>query len=200
MNYPLTMTFKVLALAPQIFVRDANGTEIMYVKQKLFKLKEAINIFSDQSQSRQIYAIKADRIIDFSARYNFSDSQGMSLGAVKRRGMRSLWKASYDIFDGEQVVFQIQEENAMIKVIDALFGEIPVIGMFSGYVFNPAYLVTRPGSAGQPGPTVMRLSKQPAFLETGFKVEKVDQTLSAKEEEQILLSLLMMTLLERSRG
>lgn len=200
MNYPLTMTFKVLALAPQIFVRDANGTEIMYVKQKLFKLKEAINIFSDQSQSRQIYAIKADRIIDFSARYNFSDSQGMSLGAVKRRGMRSLWKASYDIFDGEQVVFQIQEENAMIKVVDALFGEIPVIGMFSGYVFNPAYLVTRPGLAGQPGSTVMRLSKQPAFLETGFKVEKIDQTLSAKEEEQILLSLLMMTLLERSRG
>lgn len=200
MNYPLTMTFKVLALAPQIFVRDANGSEIMYVKQKLFKLKEAINIFSDQSQSRQLYSIKADRIIDFSARYNFSNSQGMSLGAVKRRGMRSLWKASYDILAGEQVIFHIQEENAMIKVIDALFGEIPIIGMFSGYIFNPAYLVMRAGSAGQPGSTVMRLSKQPAFLETGFKVEKMDQTLSAREEEQILLGLLMMTLLERSRG
>lgn len=200
MNYPLTIAFKILALAPQIFVRDANGSEIMYVKQKLFKLKEAINIFSDQSQSRQIYSIKADRIIDFSARYNFSNSQGMSLGAVKRRGMRSLWKASYDIFAGEQVIFHIQEENALIKVVDALFGEIPIVGMFSGYVFNPAYLVMRAGSAGQPGSTVMRLSKQPAFLETGFKVEKMDQTLNAKEEEQILLSLLMMTLLERSRG
>ena len=99
MNYPLTMTFKILAVAPQIFVRDANGTEIMYVKQKLFKLKEAINIFSDQSQSHQLYAIKADRIIDFSARYNFSDNQGLTLGAVKRRGMRSLWKASYDILE-----------------------------------------------------------------------------------------------------
>jgi uncharacterized protein YxjI len=200
MNYPLTMTFKILAVAPQIFVRDASGTEIMYVKQKLFKLKEAINVFSDQSQSRQLYSLKADRIIDFSARYNFSDSQGMNVGAVKRRGMRSIWKASYDIFDGDQVAFQIQEENAFVKVMDALFGEIPVIGMFSGYVFNPAYIVTRAGSAGQPGPTVMRLSKQPGFLESSFKVEKVDQSLSAKEEEQILLSLLMMTLLERSRG
>ena len=200
MNYPLTMTFKILAVAPQIFVRDASGAEIMYVKQKLFKLKEAINVFSDQSQSRQLYSLKADRIIDFSARYNFSDSQGMNMGAVKRRGMRSIWKASYDVFDGDQVAFQIQEENAFVKVMDALFGEIPVIGMFSGYVFNPAYLVTRAGSAGQPGPTVMRLSKQPGFLESSFKVEKVDQTLSAKEEEQILLSLLMMTLLERSRG
>jgi hypothetical protein len=194
------MTFKILAVAPQIFVRDTNGTEIMYVKQKLFKLKEAINVFSDQSQSRQLYAIKADRIIDFSARYNFTDYQGLTLGAVKRRGMRSLWKASYDVLEGDQVVFQIQEENALVKVMDGLFGEIPVIGMFSGYVFNPAYLVTRPGSAGQVGPTVMRLSKQPAFLESNFKVDKEDPTLSEKEEQQILLSLMMMTLLERSRG
>lgn len=200
MNFPLTMTFKILAIAPQIFVRDANGTEIMYVKQKLFKLKEAINIFSDQSQSRQLYAIKADRIIDFSARYNFTDYQGLTLGAVKRRGMRSLWKASYDVLEGDQVIFQIQEENAMVKVMDGLFGEIPLIGMFSGYIFNPAYLVTRPGPAGQVGPTVIRLSKQPAFLESSFKVDKIDPTLSEKEEQQILLSLMMMTLLERSRG
>jgi hypothetical protein len=194
------MTFKILAVAPQIFVRDAHGAEIMYVKQKLFKLKEAINVFSDQSQSRQLYAIKADRIIDFSARYNFTDSQGLSLGAVKRRGMRSIWKASYDILEGDSVIFQIQEENALVKVMDGLFGEIPIVGMFSGYVFNPAYVVTRPGSGGQPGPVVMRLVKQPAFLESSFQVEKIDPTLSTTEEQQILLSLMMMTLLERSRG
>jgi hypothetical protein len=194
------MTFKILAVAPQIFVRDANGAEIMYVKQKLFKLKEAINVFSDQAQSRQLYSIKADRIIDFSARYNFTDSQGLNLGAVKRRGMRSIWKANYDILEGDRVIFQIQEENALVKVMDALFGEIPIVGMFSGYVFNPVYLVMRPSSAGQPGSAVMRLAKQPAFLESSFKVEKVDPTLSAAEEQQILLSLMMMTLLERSRG
>jgi uncharacterized protein YxjI len=200
MNYPLTMNFKILAVAPQIFVRDASGTEMMYVKQKLFKLKEAINIFSDPSQTRQLYSIKADRIIDFSARYNFADSQGLNLGAIKRQGMRSLWKASYDVLEDDQVKFHIQEENAFVKIMDGIFGEIPIAGMFSGYLFNPAYLVTRPGSAGQPGPTVMRLAKQPAFLESSFKVEKIDPTLSEKEEQQILLGLMMMTLLERSRG
>jgi uncharacterized protein YxjI len=200
MNFPLTMSFKILAVAPQIFVRDANGTEIMYVKQKLFKLKEAINVFSDQSQTHQLYSINADRIIDFSARYNFSDDQGLNIGAIKRKGMRSLWKASYDLLEGDNVKFHIQEENAFVKIMDGLFGEIPIVGMFSGYVFNPAYLVTRPGSAEQPGPTVMRLAKQPAFLESSFTLEKIDPTLSEKEEEQILLSLMMMTLLERSRG
>lgn len=200
MNYPLTMTFKILAVAPQIFIRDAAGQEIMYVKQKLFKLKEAIQVFSDQSQSQQLYMINADRILDFSPRYNFTSSQGLNLGAVKRQGMRSLWKASYDVLDGDTAHFHIQEENAFIKFLDGCFTEIPVIGMFSGYVLNPSYLVTRPGTAGAPGPTVMRLNKTPAFLESSFTIEKVDPSLTEKEEEQILLSLMMMVLQERQRG
>jgi hypothetical protein len=200
MNFPLKMNFKILAVAPQIFVRDATGIEILYVKQKLFKLKEAINVFSDQSQARQLYSINAERIIDFSARYNFTDGQGMNLGAVKRRGMRSIWKASYDVLQGDSIVFHIQEENAFVKVMDGCFSEIPVVGMLSGYVFNPAYLVTRPTGSGDPGPTVMRLAKEPAFLESSFSIEKVDPSLNEREEEQILLSLMMMVLLERSRG
>lgn len=200
MNYPLKMNFKILAVAPQIFIRDANGQELMYVKQKLFKLKEAINVFSDQSQTNQLYAINADRVIDFSARYNFTDNQGMNLGAVKRRGMRSIWKASYDILEGDNITFHVQEENAFVKLMDGCFTQIPIAGFFSGYVFNPAYLVTRPSASGEPGPTVMRLAKEPAFLESSFSIEKVDPTLSETEEKRILLSLMMLTLLERARG
>jgi hypothetical protein len=59
MNYPLDLSFKLLALASQIYIRDANGNLFGYVKQKLFKLKEDINIFADESQTRQLYNIKA---------------------------------------------------------------------------------------------------------------------------------------------
>jgi uncharacterized protein YxjI len=200
MNYPLQMTFKILAVAPQIFVRDANGNDLMYVKQKLFKLKEAINIFSDAAQTRQLYSIKADRIIDFSARYNFTDYQGMNLGAVKRKGMRSLWKASYDILKGDEVKFQIHEENPFVKIMDGLFSEIPIVGMFSGYVFNPTFAVDRANGTSDSAAPVMRLAKQPAFLESSFTIEKIDPGLTEQEEEQILLSLMMMVLLERNRG
>jgi len=201
MNYPLKMSFKILAIAPQIFVRDATGADVMYVKQKLFKLKEAINVFSDQSQTNQLYSLNADRIRDFSARYDFTDSQGMNLGAVKRQGMRSLWKASYNVLDGDTVKFHIQEENAFVKLMDGCFSEIPLVGTFSGYVFNPAYLVTRPNSSGSgPGQTIMRLVKEAAFLESSFSIEKIDPSLSEQDEKQILLSLMMTVLLERNRG
>ncbi|MFN6497809.1 MAG: hypothetical protein RMX65_012480 [Nostoc sp. DedQUE01] len=194
MQYPLELTFKLWAFAPQMSVVDAQGNLAFYVKQKLFKLKEAITIFADTEQTRPIYYINADRIIDFSARYNFTDSNGTYIGSVKRRGLKSLWRARYDIFDGDTTTLNIQEKNPWVKIADALFAEIPIVGMFTGYVFNPVYLVSR-----DDGTIVMRLEKIPTFLSRKFIIKAVDQ-LSDRQEQQILLSLMMMLLLERNRG
>lgn len=194
MQYPLELTFKFWALAPQISVVDSQGNLAFYVKQKLFKLKEAITIFADSDRTLPLYSIKADRIIDFSARYDFSDSNGSYLGAVKRRGLKSLWRARYDIFDGDVTNLNIQEQNPWVKIADALFAEIPIVGMLTGYLFNPVYLVSRAD-----GTVVMRLEKIPSFLSRKFTIKPIDQ-ISDREESQVLLSLIMMLLLERHRG
>lgn len=200
LTYPVKMTFKILAIAPQITVRDANDNEVMYVRQKLFKLREQINIFSDSTQSTRIYGIQADRIIDWSARYHFSDNANRELGAVKRHGTRSLWKADYDVLNNDQVEFKIQEESAFVRFMDYMFSEVPVLGAFTGYVFNPVYLVSRVDGMGNPTEQVMRVVKKPSFLERNFYVEKEAMGLNAREEERLILSIFMMTLLERARG
>ena len=195
MNYPITLTFKLLALASQIYVRDANGNLLGYVKQKLFKLKEDINVFADENQTQILFNIKADRIIDFSARYNFTDSSGKFLGSIKRQGMRSLWRTHYQISDaGDRQILEIREENAWVKVIDAVVGEIPVLGMFTGYIFNPAFIVSRMDNT-----PIVRLQKQPAFFESKFEISTQAQ-LSQSEDSLVLLGVLTMTLLERARG
>lgn len=195
MNYPIDFSFKILALASQIYIRDAGGNTLGYVKQKLFKLKEDINIFTSESQTQQLFNIKADRIIDFSAKYNFTDSSGRHLGSIKRQGMRSLWRANYDIFNSsDRQILKIHEENGWIKVADSLVGEVPILGMFTGYLLNPAYLIER-----MDGTTIMRLAKQPAFFEGKFQLSR--QTQATEEEETLaLLGSLTMTLLERARG
>lgn len=198
--YPVKMTFKLLAFEPQISVRDAIGNQVLYVRQKLLKLKEEINVFADESQSRRTYGIKADRILDWSARYDIVSDNGHNLGAVKRHGARSLWKADYDVVNGEQAEFHIREENAFVRFMDGLLGQVPILGLFSGYVFNPVYLVRRGSVVGEPGALVMRMVKKPSFLERNFYVEKVDPSLTAREEKLLLLSLFMVTLLERTRG
>ncbi len=197
LQYPLQMSFKIMAFAPQIFVRDGGGRDLFYVHQKLFKLKEDIGIFADSSKSRELFRIKADRIIDFSARYTFTDSNtGAVVGAIKREGMRSIFKASYNIFGGEQITHHIKEDNALIKVIDALLGEVPVLGMFSGYFFNPTYTVYQSGTETP----ILRIHKRPAFFEGKFEIEKLAEPANEAEETRLLLSIMMMTLLERARG
>jgi uncharacterized protein YxjI len=193
-QYPLELTFKFWSLTPQLSIQDASGTLLMYVRQKMFRFKEVINVFGDSQRQQLLYTIKADRIIDFAARYTFADDSGKVIGSVKQRGWKSLWHAHYDVFDGETIVFTIAEENPWIKVLDSLFAEIPVVGMFTGYVFNPVYLVNR-----AQGGVVMRLEKRPAFLSRLFTIKATD-TLSDREQTQILLSLQMMLLLERDRG
>lgn len=196
MNYPLKLSFKLLAIASQIYIRDANGQLLGYVKQKLLKLKEDINLFADEQQTQHLYNIKADRVLDFSAKYNFTDARGNSIGSIRRKGMRSIFKAHYEIYEPSGgLAMEIHEENGWIKVIDSVVGELPIIGMFTGYFFNPAYVVSR-SSGGTP---VARLQKQPAFFEGVFQLEKLAD-LTDEEESRVLLSVLTMTLLERSRG
>jgi hypothetical protein len=194
MQYPLELTFKLWALAPQISVVDKQGNLVFYVKQKLFKLKEAITVFADAERTRTLYNIKADRIIDFSARYDFTDEKGNYIGSVKRRGLKSLWRARYDIFDGDITTLNIQEKSPWIKVADALLADIPIVNMFTGYIFNPAYFVLRTD-----GTVIMRLEKIPSFFSRKFIIKALDQ-LSEREEQQVLMSLIMMVLLERERG
>ena len=196
MQYPLSLSFKIMALSPQIFVRDATGTTVCYVKQKMFKLKEAVTVFRDETKSAVLCEIKADRVIDWSAAYHFYDASGESFGSVRRKGMRSIWKAHYEVFDeaGNQSS-TIQEANPMAKIGDSLLGEIPVLGMFTGYMFHPRFTLTD-ATDGQPK---MELKKQPAMWEGKYKLERM-YDYDDIAELRGLMAFMMMTLLERRRG
>src|SRR5687768_16129530 len=160
MAYPLKIRFKILAIARQLSVEDASGQLLLYVKQKAFKLKEAVTVFADREQTRPLYEINADRVIDFSAAYRITDMQGAELGAIRQQGMRSIWRARFDIVRNDQVVFQISEENPWTKMADSFLREIPIIGLLSGYLFHPRYIIAAAG-----GSPVIEIEKQPAFLE-----------------------------------
>ncbi|HEY8597515.1 MAG TPA: hypothetical protein VIL85_03735 [Thermomicrobiales bacterium] len=194
LNYPLEMSFKIVAINPQVRVTDANGQLVAYVKQKAFKLKEDITIFGDEAQTRPLYRINANRILDFNANYTITTPDGQQVGSVYRPGARSIWKASYTISDpGGNEIGLVHEENAWVKVIDALAGEIPVLGMFTGYLFNPAYFVDLRGQ------TAFYLKKQPAFLEGKFHLEQRGN-IPEHEEGLIIAGTIMALMLERMRG
>lgn len=196
MNYPLQINFKILAIAQQLSLTEATGNLIFYVKQKAFKLKEAVTVFADEAMTRPWFTINADRVIDWNANYTFTDLSGRPFGSMRRQGRKSLWRATYEIFDGHQPhpVAMVKEENPWVKVFDATLGEIPLLGIFTGYFFHPSYLISRPD-----GMPYLRLKKQSSFVGRKFTIDKLahlDQT----EELRLLLAVMMMVLLERARG
>ncbi len=194
-NYPVNFQFNITTFSNDFVAKDANGNTIAYVKQKMFKLKEDINIYNDETKSKVNYKIKADRWLDFSAAYTFFDENGIEFGKIARKGWRSIWKATYEIIDKNQKKqYTINEENAWTKVFDSLLGEVPVLGLFTGYLFNPSYIV-----ANMDNLPIVRIKKMPSFFGRQFEITKLGE-LGEGNNERIMLGLMMMILLERRRG
>lgn len=195
MEFPLQLTFKVTTLSNDFVATDANGNTVAYVRQKMLRLLEEVQVFSNENRSELNYTIRANRWLDFNSTYTFTNRMGYEVGRIVRKGWASLWKAHYEIFDEKQQSdLIIREENPWAKVFDNMLGEIPLLGVLSGYLFHPAYIVTRPN-----GTEVVRLTKQPSFWGRKFTVDKLS-SFEAGEEERIVLGLMMMILLERQRG
>jgi uncharacterized protein YxjI len=194
LQYPLTLNFRIAALAPQISVTDASGREILYVRQKLLKLRDKIHVFSDSSQSQELYEINADRVLDFSALFTFTSSQGQFAGTVQRQGMRSFWRATYDIQTPSGAGFSIVEEQPWLKVIDHYVEEIPVVGWFTSMIFSPTYAVQR-----LDGQVALRVTKQRALMSRTFVVGNLAGGLPESDEVATLLGIMIMVLHERRR-
>tara|TARA_R110002051_G_scaffold282226_1_gene343988 strand:- start:138 stop:734 length:597 start_codon:yes stop_codon:yes gene_type:complete len=195
LNFPIKFIFQISTFSNDFNATDATGKTVAYVKQKLFKLKEDISIYENESKTKLNFKITADKWIDFSTAYSFTDAEGKELGKIARKGWASIWKAKYELIDQhKQLQYHIREENAWVKVMDGVLGQIPVLNIFTGYLFNPSYIVTN-----LKGDKVVRLKKEASFFGRKFEVVKLSD-IDLDDEQRILLGLMMMILLERHRG
>lgn len=193
--YPYDFRFRIGTIHNDFVAKDATGNTKAFVKQKLFKFKEHVEVFSDESRSERLYDIRADKWLDFNTTYTITGSNDRHMGRLARKGWRSLWKASYELYnEKDQQDLVIQEKNAWVKVADSVFCEIPVLGLVSGYLFNPSYTVKRPD-----GTLVATFTKQASFFGRKFQLNQ-DAPFNNGEELRIQLGVMMMALLERRRG
>ena len=194
-KYPVNFKFNITTLSNDFTATDALGIPFAYVKQKMFKLKEDILIYNNESKTELEYRIKADKWIDFSTAYSITDKKGQEIGKVARKGWRSLWKTHYELIDQNQKLqYHIREDNAWVKVLDSLMGEIPILGFFTGYFFNPSYSVLDLNDK-----PVIKLKKEASFFGRKFELSKLSM-IDSDDEERIILGLMMMILLERRKG
>ena len=196
LEYPLFLQFKITTLANDFVAKDKNDRTIAYVRQKMFKLKEDVIVFNDESKSQENFRIRADRWLDFNANYAIEDTRtGTPIGKVGRRGMKSIWKATYTGMDKDgNEDYTIREDNGWVKIWDNMIGELPIIGMFTGYFLNPSYTLT-----DKNGNKIFQLKKMPSFFGRKFMLQKFAD-IPEQDESRLILSYMMMVLLERVRG
>lgn len=193
-HFPLNFTFKIATISNDFIANDATGNTIFYVREKMFKFRDHIKVYSNSSKNQILYDIVSNKIIDFQQTFTITNQHQQVIGKVRKKTLNSFIKATYHLQDQQgNHLYTIKERSAMVRFMDGIFGEIPVVGALSGYVFNPKYVVT-----DQNGNELIEMVKKPSFFGRKFEVHKL--TNKSFNEEQIVLSLALMVLQQRDRG
>lgn len=118
-----TIRRKVFTLfGAKFHIYNAEGGLIGFCKQKAFKLKEDIRIYTDETMSDERLVIKARSIIDISAAYDVVDSREQSrIGVLQRRGLKSFLRDEWVVLDkNENKIGTIKEDSAALALFRRL--------------------------------------------------------------------------------
>ncbi|MBI5932334.1 MAG: hypothetical protein HY867_01400 [Chloroflexi bacterium] len=111
---------QVFALAGKFRVYDPSENLVLFSEQKMFRLREDIRIYSDESKTQEVLTIKARQIIDFSAAYDVMDSTtGEKVGALRRKGWRSMLRDEWEVLDANDqprgMLFEDSMQLALLR-------------------------------------------------------------------------------------
>jgi hypothetical protein len=111
---------KIWTLATQkFFVEDEAGNALGFFPRKIFKLKEDIRLYADDTMTRELLKIQARSIIDFSVAFDVVDGvTGQKVGVLKRRGWKSILKDEWILMDAmDQEIGRVKEDSALLAMV-----------------------------------------------------------------------------------
>jgi len=166
-----TIRRKVLKLLGAAFhVYDAEGKVVGYCKQKAFKLREDIRLFTDESCSTELLVLRARQVIDFGATYDVTTPGGDAIASLRRKGMKSSFvRDEWLVFDehGEQVAI-IREKGSFAPIARRYIDYVALL-------FPQRFEVLR--GEGTPPVATLRQHFNPFVFRMGVAVHRDDPVL-----------------------
>jgi uncharacterized protein YxjI len=100
-------------------IYDPMGNLALFVEMKAFKLKEDLRIYTGEDKLHEVLTIKARGILDFSMTYDVVDpTTGEAVGALRRKGMKSILKDEWEILEPTGVqTGTIQEDSWLMAIL-----------------------------------------------------------------------------------
>lgn len=104
-----TIRRKILTFFGSSFhVYDPSGNVVGFCRQKAFRLRENLVLYTDESRSETLLTLRARQVIDFGATYDV-DIPGPTpadptarIGSLRRRGFKSILRDSWQILGPSQ--------------------------------------------------------------------------------------------------
>ena len=114
--------FKIFGQSFHVY--DSNNQVCFFAKLKAFKLKEDIRIYADTNKQTELLRIQARSVIDFGTTYDIIDSsEDVKLGALRRKGLKSLFRDSWIILDtNDEEIGTLKEDGGALALLRRLGG------------------------------------------------------------------------------
>ncbi len=109
---------QVFALTGKFRIYDPMENLVLFSEQKMFRLREDIRVYADESKAQEVLMIKARQIVDFSAAYDVIESSaGQKVGALRRKGWHSLLRDEWEVLDANDQPMGRLFEDSMGRAI-----------------------------------------------------------------------------------
>lgn len=113
---------QAIALTGKFRFYDPAGRMIMFSEQKMFRLREDIRVYSDESKTQEVLSIKARQIIDFSAAYDVVDAEmNQKVGVLRRKGLHSILRDEWEVLDAnDHMIGNLFEDSVGLAMLRRL--------------------------------------------------------------------------------
>ncbi len=96
---------------------SAGPTPIAFVRQKRMAIKEDIRFYADESESRELWRIKARSLMEFGGRYDVTTPEGETIGVLGKVFGKSLLRSTWQILDSAGLALAIATERSVSVAI-----------------------------------------------------------------------------------
>lgn len=115
--------YKVSALAPD---GVTPLSVVAFAEQKRMALREDFRFYSDESRTREVFRIKARRMVDIGGRYDVTDAEGNSIGSLQKQFRKSLVRSTWVLAGADETVqAEAREQSAFMAILRRVIDFVP---------------------------------------------------------------------------
>ncbi len=130
---PIANLYRISTLGAD---RASAGEPVAFVRQKKLSIREEIRFFADETESEELFRMKARQVFDVRGRYDVTTPAGERIGVLEKVFGISLIRSTWKVHDAEeQQIALAQEKSVHVALLRRLIDFIPY-GEFTPIVFQ----------------------------------------------------------------